>query len=180
MIYTFLADGFEEIEALCPIDIMRRAGLTVTTVGIGKKEIIGAHDIHVLADVADSELVFENIDLVFLPGGMPGTKNLDNSITVHKAIDIAIEQDAYIAAICAAPMILGKRNLLNGKSAVCYPSFEEYLIGANVQNDTKLITDGKIITAMGMGVSHNLGLEIVRIFCGEEKSNTLRKAIIAD
>ena len=180
MIYTFLADGFEEIEALCPIDIMRRAGLTVTTVGIGKKEIIGAHDIHVLADVTDSELVFEDIDLIFLPGGMPGTKNLDNSITVHKAIDIAIEQDAYIAAICAAPMILGKRNLLNGKNAVCYPSFEEYLIGANIQNDTKLITDGKIITAMGMGVSHNLGLEIVRIFCGEEKSNTLRKAIIAD
>ena len=180
MIYTFLADGFEEIEALCPVDIMRRAGLSVTTVGIGKKEIIGAHGICIVADVADTELAFEDIDLIFLPGGMPGTKNLDNSDTVHKAIDLAIQHDAYIAAICAAPMILGKRGLLNGKSAVCYPSFEEYLIGATIPNDTKLVTDGKIITAMGMGVSHDLGLEIVRIFCGNKKATALRQAIIAD
>ena len=180
MIYTFLADGFEEIEALCPVDIMRRAGLSVTTVGIGKKEIIGAHGICVIADVADTELAFEDIDLIFLPGGMPETKNLDNSDTVHKAIDLAIQHDAYIAAICAAPMILGKRGLLNGKSAVCYPSFEEYLIGATIPNDTKLVTDGKIITAMGMGVSHDLGLEIIRIFCGNEKATALRQAIIAD
>ena len=180
MIYTFLADGFEEIEALCPVDIMRRAGLSVTTVGISKKEIIGAHGICVIADVADTELAFEDIDLIFLPGGMPGTKNLDNSDTVHKAIDLAIQHNAYIAAICAAPMILGKRGLLNGKSAVCYPSFEEYLIGATIPNDTKLVTDGKIITAMGMGVSHDLGLEIVRIFCGNEKATALRQAIIAD
>ena len=180
MIYTFLADGFEEIEALCPVDIMRRAGLSVTTVGIGKKEIIGAHGICVIADVADTELAFEDIDLIFLPGGMPGTKNLDKSDTVHKAIDLAIQHNAYIAAICAAPMILGKRGLLNGKSAVCYPSFEEYLIGATIPNDTKLVTDGKIITAMGMGVSHDLGLEIVRIFCGNEKAIALRQAIIAD
>ena len=91
MIYTFLADGFEEIEALCPVDIMRRAGLSVTTVGIGKKEIIGSHGICVCADVTDSDVKFENIDLIFLPGGMPGTKNLDASETVHKAIDLANE-----------------------------------------------------------------------------------------
>jgi 4-methyl-5(b-hydroxyethyl)-thiazole monophosphate biosynthesis len=180
MIYTFLADGFEEIEALCPVDIMRRAGLTVTTVGIGKKEIIGAHGICVLADVSDSELVLEDIDLIFLPGGMPGTKNLDASQTVHNAIDLAIEQNAYIAAICAAPMILGKRGLLNGKNAVCYPSFEEYLIGATIPENTRLITDGKVITAMGMGVSHDFGLEIVKLLCGDQKSKELRKAIIAD
>lgn len=180
MIYTFLADGFEEIEALCPVDIMRRAGLNVTTVGIGKKEINGAHGICVVADIADSELNFENIDLIFLPGGMPGTKNLDASKTVHKAIDLAIEQNAYIAAICAAPMILGKRGMLLGKSAVCYPSFEEYLLGASIPQDKRIVTDGKIITAMGMGVSHELGLEIVNILCGKDKAESLRKAIIAD
>lgn len=180
MIYTFLADGFEEIEALCPVDIMRRAGLSVTTVGIGKKEICGSHGICVCADIDDSELIFEDIDLIFLPGGMPGTKNLDASQTVHKAIDLATSQNAYIAAICAAPMILGKRGLLNGKKAVCYPSFEEYLIGATVPDGEKLITDGKIITAKGMGVSHELGLEIVKLLCGKEKSQELRKAIIAD
>ena len=180
MIYTFLADGFEEIEALCPVDIMRRAGLSVTTVGIGKKEIIGSHGICVLADVTDSELEFKDIDLIFLPGGMPGTKNLDASETVHKAIDLALEQDAYITAICAAPMILGKRGILVGKKATCYPSFEQYLTGATVSDSETVIVDGKIITAKGMGVSHELGLEIVRILCGSEKADALRKAIIAD
>ena len=180
MIYAFLADGFEEIEALCPIDIMRRAGLTVTTVGIGKREIVGAHGITVCADISDSELCFEDIELIFLPGGMPGTKNLDASHAVHKAIDLAIEQKAYIAAICAAPMILGKRGILNGKNAVCYPGFEAYLDGAAVSADKKLVTDGKIITAKGMGVATELGLELVRILCGTEKSDALRKTIIAE
>ena len=180
MIYVLLADGFEEIEALCPVDIMRRAGLTVTTVGIGKKEIIGSHGIGVIADTVDSELTFEDIELIFLPGGMPGTKNLDASQTVHKAIDLAIEQNAYITTICAAPMILGKRGLLNGKKAVCYPSFEEYLIGATVPNDKKVIVDEKIITAKGMGVSHELGLTIVALLCGKEKSDEIRKSIIAE
>ena len=181
MVYLFLAEGFEEIEALCPIDIMRRAGISVVTVGISKKEITGAHNITVLADICDTDLKFnEKTDLIFLPGGMPGTKNLDASDTVHKAIDLATKQDIYIAAICAAPMILGKKGLLNGKSAVCYPSFEEYLVGATIPSNKRLVTDGKIITAMGMGVSHELGLEIVKILCGEEKAKALRKAIIAD
>ena len=183
MIYTFLADGFEEIEALCPVDIMRRAGLSVTTVGIGKKEIMGAHGICVIADITDSELDFnllKDAELFFLPGGMPGTKNLDASDTVHKSLDLAVAHDAYIAAICAAPMILGKRGMLNGKRAVCYPSFEKYLVGASIPEDARLVVDGKIITAMGMGVSHELGLEIVKILCGADKADSLRKAIIAD
>lgn len=180
MIYTFLADGFEEIEALCPVDIMRRAGLTVTTVGIGGCEIVGSHGITVRADISDSELCAEDIELIFLPGGMPGTKNLDASKAVHQAIDLAIEQNAYIAAICAAPMILGKRGILNEKEAVCYPGFENYLDGATVPADKKIVTDGKIITAKGMGVAADLGLEIVRVLCGKEKSDALRKAIIAE
>ena len=180
MIYAFLADGFEEIEALCPVDIMRRAGLSVTTVGIGKKDITGSHGICVSADIADCDLELNDIELILLPGGMPGTKNLDASVTVHKAIDLAIEQNAYIAAICAAPMILGKRGMLQGKNAVCYPSFEEYLTGANIPDAKKLVVDGKIITAKGMGVSCDLGLEIVKLLCGEEKAKALRKAIIAD
>ena len=180
MIYVFLADGFEEIEALCPIDIMRRAGLSVTTVGIGKKEIVGSHGITVSADISDENIEFEAIDLIFLPGGMPGAKNLDESDTVQKAIDLATEQNAYIAAICAAPMILGKRGLLNGKKAVCYPSFEKHLIGATVPEDAKLVIDGKIITAKGMGVALDLGIEIVKLFYTSAKADELRKAIIAD
>ena len=181
MIYVFLADGFEEIEALCPVDIMRRAGLSVVTVGISKKEIIGSHGITVLADITDAELSFdEDIDLIFLPGGMPGTKNLDASSSVHKMIDLAIEQNAYIAAICAAPMILGKRGFLNGKEAVCYPGFEEYLTGSKIPTDKSIVFDGKIITAKGMGVATDFGLALTALFCGKEKSDSLRHAIIAD
>lgn len=181
MVYVFLADGFEEIEALCPVDIMRRAGLSVVTVGISKKEIVGSHGITVIADITDSEIAFnEDVDLIFLPGGMPGTKNLDASSVVHKMIDIALEQDAYIAAICAAPMILGKRGLLLGKEAVCYPGFEEYLTGASVPEGKNIVLDGKIITAKGMGVATDFGLALTTILCGKEKSDFLRHAIIAD
>lgn len=182
MIYTFLADGFEEIEALCPVDIMRRAGLDVTTVGIGKKEITGSHKITVTADIADYELSdidTKKIDLIFLPGGMPGSKNLDESATVHSALDSAIKQDSYIAAICAAPMILGKRGILNGRTAVCYPGFESYLNGATLSSK-RVVVDDKIITAMGMGAATELGLKIVELLCSTEKSDALRKAIIAD
>lgn len=180
MIYTFLADGFEEIEALCPVDLMRRAGLTVTTVGIGSKEIVGSHSISVIADLIDTDVCFEPIDLIFLPGGMPGTKNLDASDAVHRALDLAIEQNAYIAAICAAPMILGKRGMLNGKQAVCYPGFENYLDGAYIPCDKRVLIDGKIITAKGMGVACELGLTLVEILCGKDKSDSLRRAVIAD
>lgn len=181
MIYAFLADGFEEIEALCPIDIMRRAGLSVTTVGIEKKEIIGAHGIMVHADISDTEINFnENLELIFLPGGMPGTKNLDANPTVHKALDIALEQKSYIAAICAAPMILGKRGMLQEKEAVCYPGFEKYLEGATVKTKKKIIVDGKIITAKGMGVATDFGLTLVELLCGKSKADELRHAIIAD
>ena len=180
MIYAFLAEGFEEIEALCPIDILRRAGLSVTTVGIGSNGITGSHNITVKADISDADLIFTDIDLIFLPGGMPGTKNLDASDTVHKALDLAIEQNAYVAAICAAPMILGKRGMLQGKRAVCYPSFEEYLIGAEVSKTERIALDGKIITAKGMGVATELGLKLVELLCDAEAASKLRKAIIAD
>ena len=181
MVYVFLADGFEEIEALCPVDIMRRAGISVVTVGISKKEIVGSHNITVLSDITDTELSFnENIDLIFLPGGMPGTKNLDASPAVHRMIDLALDQNAYIAAICAAPMILGKRGLLNGKNAVCYPGFEEYLKGANIPFDKNVVLDGKIITARGMGVATEFGLALTEILCNKEKADSLRHTIIAD
>lgn len=180
MIYTFLADGFEEVEALCPVDIMRRAGLEVTTIGVGKREITGSHGITVLADIADSGLCLKDVELIFLPGGMPGTKNLDASATVHNAINTALEQGAYIAAICAAPMILGKRGLLNGKKAVCYPGFEQYLEGAILSSNEKIAVDGRIITAKGMGVASELGFELVKILCGSEKSKALRKATISE
>lgn len=179
MIYMFLADGFEEIEALCPLDIMRRAGISVTTVGINGKSIVGAHNITVLADISEDELDYFDADMIFLPGGMPGTLNLAKSETVRKSIQYATEKNIYIAAICAAPSILGDMGLLNGKEAICYPGFEDRLKGAKISG-SRVIRDGKIITAAGMGVALDLGLELVSIFCGEEKAKELKKAVIYD
>ena len=175
----FLANGFEEIEALCPLDLLRRAGVEVTTVGIGGDSITGSHGITVRADIKDKKLKFEDIDMVILPGGMPGTTNLDASDTVHKAIDLAKEQNAYIAAICAAPMILGKRGDLGGMNAVCYPGFEKYLDGATVSSK-KVAVDGRIITAAGMGAALDFGLALVSALCSPEKADELRHAVIAD
>ena len=179
MIYMFLANGFEEVEALCPLDLLRRAGAEVITVGIGGDNITGAHGITVKTDVSDENAVFEEIEAVILPGGMPGTKNLDASAVVHKALDLAQEQNAVVAAICAAPMILGKRGDLKGKEAVCYPGFEEYLKGAKIP-DKKVVVDGNTITAKGMGVALEFGLALVEKLYGADKAKALKSAVIAD
>ena len=177
MIYMFLANGFEEIEALLPLDLMRRAGLEVTTVGIGGKDITGSHGITVKADIADSELSDSSPECVILPGGMPGTKNLDASPVVHKALDDALENNSLICAICAAPMILGKRGILRGKKATCFPGFEEYLEGATVGG--RAVRDGQVITGIGMGAALEFGIEIVAALKGREEADKLADAVIA-
>ena len=177
MIYMFLANGFEEIEALMPLDLMRRAGLEVTTIGIGGKDITGSHGITVKADIADSELSDSSPECVILPGGMPGTKNLDASPVVHKALDDALENNSLICAICAAPMILGKRGILRGKNATCFPGFEEYLEGATVGG--RAVRDGQVITGIGMGAALEFGIEIVAALLGREEADKLADAVIA-
>ncbi len=178
-VIMFLADGFEEIEALCPLDLLRRAGVTVQTVGIGGKSITGAHGIAVLADLCDTDPFTADPDLVFLPGGMPGTLNLAASETVMAALRAAYARGAYLAAICAAPSLLGDLGYLVGKEATCYPGFEDRLVGATLSPRT-VVVDGKIITAKGMGVATELGLTLVALLCGEEKAKELRHVVIAD
>ena len=179
MIYVFLADGFEEIEALCPLDILRRAGFDVMTVGVGNKyEIVGAHGISVKADIKDSDFSDKDPTLIMLPGGMPGTKNLEASKAVRSAIKDAIACDAFIAAICAAPSILGKMGLLDGKEAICFPGFEQYLTGAKL-SEKKVVRDGRIITAAGMGVALEFGLCIVEALSGKEKADAIATQILA-
>ena len=179
MIYMFIAEGFEEIEALCPLDLMRRAGLDVTTVGVGGCSITGAHGITIKTDIADTDFRTDDIEMVFLPGGMPGTLNLAASETVTDAIKAAVEYDSYIAAICAAPSILGDMGLLEGKQAVCYPGFEDRLTGTCVP-DAKVVLDDNILTAKGMGAALEMGLKIVEIFRGKVAAEELRHAVIAD
>ena len=162
---------------------MRRAGISVSTVGIGGEYVTGAHSITVKADMTDVEFETrysaESTDMIFLPGGMPGTLNLEASQTVCDAIRSAAEDKKYIAAICAAPSILGKMGLLIGKEAICYPGFERYLEGA-VISDRRVVLDENILTAAGMGAALDMGIKIVEIFCGVDKANALRSAVIAD
>lgn len=176
MVYLFLADGFEEVEALCPLDLLRRAGAEVKTVGVTGKTVTGAHGITVQADLTADEVVLDRtLEMIILPGGMPGTTNLDNSGTVHEAIRFAAERGITIGAICAAPMILGKLGYLSGRSAICFPGFEKYLIGANISAKS-VVTDENFITAKGMGVAPQFGLTLVSALFGEEAAEELKKA----
>ena len=176
MIYLFLANGFEEVEALAPLDILRRAGLEVTTVGIGGDVIRGSHGITVHADIPDGLYADNAPDMIVLPGGMPGSKNLDESRVVDAALKAAVRSDAYIAAICAAPMVLGHRGLLQGKRATCYPGFEKELTGATIER-TGVVVDGKTVTAAGMGVAVDFGLALVAQLKGNEEADAIRRAI---
>jgi len=179
MVVLFLADGFEEIEALTPLDLLRRVGVEVVTVGVGSRQITGAHGITIMADT--DTLPEGDIEMVILPGGMPGTKNLDASRTVDAALRAAASSGAYLAAICAAPMVLGKRGYLEGKTATCFPGFEEYLTGATLaQNGVRVVTDGKVITAAGMGVAVEFGLALVRVLKGDDVADDLRRTVLAD
>ena len=178
MVYLFLADGFEEIEGLCVLDFLRRAGVEVTTVGVSGKIANGSHKIPVVCDITENELdTSSDFDMVILPGGLPGSNNLDNSLVVDKMIKRAIDENKFVCAICAAPFILGKRGYLNGKSATCYPGFENQLIGASTVNQG-VVRDGKIITGRAMGSSHAFALEIVEALCGKEMKEKLKSAVL--
>lgn len=177
-IYMFLAEGFEEVEAIAPLDILRRAGLDVITVGIGGVAVTGAHGITVMADIDESEAE-DTPDAVILPGGMPGTLNLDASKTVESLTLSTSAAGGYVCAICAAPRVLGRLGLLCGKRFTCYPGTEE-LVKNGIHTDERVTVDGKIITAKGMGCGVELGLALVALFCGKEKSEELRISTISD
>ena len=137
MIYVFLANGFEEVEALAPVDMLRRAKQEVTTVGVTGKIVTGSHHIPVTADITAEELqIGGDMDMIVLPGGMPGTLNEEASPVVQAVIDYCVANDRWIGAICAAPSILGHKGVLNGKTATCYTGFEKELTGAEIGKDT--------------------------------------------
>ncbi|MDO4344523.1 MAG: DJ-1/PfpI family protein [Eubacteriales bacterium] len=177
-VYIFLADGFEEIEGLTVVDLLRRAGADVVMVSVnGKREVCGSHKIRVGADALFEDVDYRDADLLVLPGGMPGTKHLG----AHKGLTSLLQQaDAAgtgICAICAAPSVLGDLGLLKGRKAACYPGFEERLTGAFVTMDS-VATDGHITTSRGMGTAIDFGLELVRRLFGQEKADELAKSII--
>ncbi|MDF1494196.1 DJ-1 family glyoxalase III [Caproiciproducens sp. CPB-2] len=176
MIYLFLANGFEEIEALATVDVLRRAGCDVVTVGVGGKKITGSHRIEVTADIEEKEAVTDGLDMVVLPGGMPGTLNLEKSPIVKAVIRYCAENDRYLCAICAAPSILGHMNLLKEHTATCFPGYEQELHAKTVSSGPVCVS-GKIVTARGAGVAVEFALQIVEVLFGAEKSKMLRKSM---
>ena len=180
MIYVFLAQGFEEVEALAPIDLLRRCGKEVITVGVNDNIIVGSHSIPIVTDTITQVIKLDDtLEMIILPGGMPGTINLENNPAVQETIDFCVKNDKFIGAICAAPSILGHKGILKNKKAVCFEGFENQLEGADVSKDS-VMADGNIITARGAGVAVQFGLKLVEVLISKERSDTLKAAILCE
>ncbi len=174
---VFMADGMEEVECLSVVDMLRRGGVETETVSVmGRREVTGSHNITVLADRTFEEADFEDTDLLFLPGGMPGTLNLGAHEGLCALLKKFAAENKRLAAICAAPSVLGDLGLLAGHTATCYPGFESRLKGA-AYTRTGVVTDGLITTGRGVGFAVDMGLELVRLLEGEKKADTLKRDI---
>lgn len=174
----FLAEGFEEIEAITVIDILRRADILVQVVSVtGELIVSGSHKISILADCLFEEHNFINTDMLVLPGGMPGTNGLDVHLGLRELLLDFAKQEKPLAAICAAPLVLGNLGLLKNKKATCYPGFEAHLVGALLQ-DNEVVSDGAFITSKGPGTAISFALEIVKTLIGKKKVDELSQAMI--
>lgn len=178
-VVLFFADGTEEVEALTVVDVLRRAGAELTVVGVGTREVVGSHGIRITADIAETELTAYDFDMVIVPGGLPGTTHLDESAVVDTVLREVHARGGILAAICAAPLVLGKRGYLQGKEAICYPGFESHLIGATL-SEHRVCRDGNVITAAGMGVALDFALTLTEALYGTEKAESLRRSVLAD
>ena len=177
-IFVFLAEGFEEIEALTPVDVLRRAGLPVQTVSVMDEQVVaGAHGVPVLADKMFAEINPEDAEMILLPGGLPGATNLDAHEGLSRMILDFAAAEKPLAAICAAPLVLGNRGLLQGKKATCYPGFETYLQGAEY-TAALVEKDGNIITGKGPGAAMEFAFAIVEKYCGIDKVNELKQGMM--
>ncbi len=174
----FLADGFEEIEALTVVDLLRRAGIEITTVSItDETKVRGSHSIMVDSDTTLKEFDFEGLDMLILPGGMPGTANLDACAPLKEKIKEFNDKGKLLSAICAAPTVYGQMGLLNGLKACCYPGREPDLTGAFISYD-EVTKDKNFITSRGMGTAIPFGLAIIEQFQGKEAADDMAKKIV--
>lgn len=176
MFYVFLADGFEETEALATLDVMRRAKLDVLTVGVTGELVTSSHKVTVKADITPDKISLDNIEGVVLPGGMPGTLNLEKADCVINAVKYCYDNDKFVAAICAAPSILGHLGMLKGRKATCFPGFETELEGAEF-TAAHTETDGNVITAKGAGCAVEFGHAIVSAALSKETADSVIEAM---
>ena len=179
MVYFLLADGFEETEAIAPFDMVKRAGEEASFVSVSENlTVTGAHGIKIVADMFLKDISAENGKMIVLPGGKSGVENLDKTVGFNEKIKDFVSGDKFVCAICAAPSLLGKRGYLDGKKAVCYPEkeFEQHLANAEIQK-TRVVRDGKFITAVGAGASIEFGLELVTALKDRETADKIKNGI---
>ena len=175
---VFLAEGCEEVEALMVVDLLRRAGIETFMVSVTSSlQVTGSHGIQVKADRLFEEMFYSDIDALVLPGGIPGTPNLANHLGLVELLKEFYQKDKMLAAICAAPSVLGQLGILKDKKAVCYPGFEEKLTGAQVLT-VPAVTDGTITTARGVGAGIDFGLELIRVLDGADKAREIKDQIV--
>ena len=177
MVYVLLAPGFEEAEALVPVDLLRRANVETATVSLTGEPVPGSHGITVTADLVMDQVDLDRAEMVVLPGGGPGYKNLGADPRVEQLVRRAVERDIWVAAICAAPTLLGKWGLLEGKQAVCYPGMESGLTGAQARMDQGVVVDGRIITGRAAGSAIDFGLALAEALKGPDEAGKVRDAI---
>jgi len=180
MIAILLANGYECVEAICPYNLLKRAGLDVRFVGLKEKNVSGSCNVSVCCAMTAAELIEsgENIDMLVLPGGLPGATNLDEAPETDKLIEITEKCGGYFAAICAAPMVYGKRGMLKGKTATAFPEFRKYLEGATLA-ENNVARDGRFITAAGMGAAFDFGLELITVMKDRETADKISSAVCA-
>lgn len=178
MVYVFFGHGFEEIEAVATLDILRRAELTVHSVGIGSKTVTGAHGLTVHCDMLDKQAgSAKGLEMIVLPGGMPGTLSLEKSPVVTAYIDYVLKNDLWLGAICAAPSILGHKNLLNGKKVTCFPGYEGELGEGAIYTGAPIEVDGKLVTGKGAGLTALFALKLVECLCGKERADAIHASM---
>lgn len=180
-VYAMIADGTEECECLIVVDVLRRAGADVRLVSVGGKTAVGSHGIEITADATVSEVDLIDADLIFVPGGLPGSEKLAANAKLVDAIGKALELGKRVAAVCAAPaLVLGAHGFLRGKSAICFPGFESHMSGAEIKRGARVVTDGNVTTARGLGCTLELALELVRLLFGSDKAAEIKQKIQAD
>ncbi len=176
--YIFLANGYEEVEALATADVLRRGGVEIALVSMQEsREAKGSHGICVLADSTFKEGAYEDADVLILPGGMPGTKTLDGHKGLAEVIKSQFNKGKLVAAICAAPSVLGHLGILKGRKATCFPGFEKELGGAEFV-DRPAVIDGNVVTGKSMGTAVDFGLAVYAKLCGEDKASELEKRLV--
>ena len=178
MVYMLLGTGFEETEAIAPLDLLRRAGVEVLTVGVNGKTVYGGHNIGVEADILLSEMDLTDLEMIILPGGLGGVASVRASKEAMDALAFAWDNGKYVAAICAGPTVLADLGITQNKKATCYPSCESNMGGAEVYSDVPCVQDGKLITGASAGCAIPFGLQLISALKGEEAAKSVAQSIV--